>query len=182
MSDGIASKPPLGSSSKYVTVQNYIDPPNTWILAAVSGGVLLLYSLSRIIALQRRVRDLEARPPVDDIVMRGMIRQQVSEMVSDLEQSIRARNSILKPVQAKEVKEVKFVPAQDPSPKVPVPVAVLPIETKPEPQPLVDVVSDKVETKFFDEVVELPALEFVGNPSPKKEKVAKTKSKKKIQE
>jgi hypothetical protein len=99
MSEGIASKPPLATTSKYVTVQNTIDPPNTWILAAVSGGVLLLYSLSRIIALQKRVRGLEARPPVDDIVMRGMIRQQVSEMVSDLEQSIRARNSIVKHVQ-----------------------------------------------------------------------------------
>lgn len=96
MSEGIASKPPMGpSASKYITLQQN-DPPNTWILAAVSGGVLLLYSLSRIIALQRRVRDLESRPPVDDIVMRGMIRQQVSEMVNDLEQSIRARNSILK--------------------------------------------------------------------------------------
>jgi hypothetical protein len=180
MSDGIASKPPLGSSSKYVTVQNYIDPPNTWILAAVSGGVLLLYSLSRIIALQRRVRDLEARPPVDDIVMRGMIRQQVSEMVSDLEQSIRARNSIMKPVQAKEVREVKFAPAQVPVQKAAVPLESVSVEVAPIPQPPVEPLLEKVE-EFV--VSEMPALEFVGNPSPKKEKgAAKTKSKKKIQE
>lgn len=84
----ISAKPP-----KFVTVEP-ADVSNAWTLAAVSGGVLLLYSLSRLIALQRRVRDLEARPPVDDIVMRGMIRQQVSEMVGDLEKSIRSRAAI----------------------------------------------------------------------------------------
>lgn len=68
-------------------------PSNGWLLAAVAGGVLLLYSLSRLVALQRRVRDLEARPPVDDIVMRGMIRREVADMVADLEQSIRARTA-----------------------------------------------------------------------------------------
>jgi hypothetical protein len=69
-----------------------LDAGSAWLLAAVAGGVLLLYSLSRIISLQKRVRDLEARPPVDDIVMRGMIRVQVTEMVRDLEQALaRAR-------------------------------------------------------------------------------------------
>jgi hypothetical protein len=82
-----------------VAKQQKVAPiDNAWTLVAVSGGILLLYSISRIIALQRRVRDLEARPPVDDIVMRGMIRQQVTEMVGELEQSMRARNAV-KPVQ-----------------------------------------------------------------------------------
>jgi len=92
-------KPPL-APTKTITVQAPPSIDNAWTLVAVSGGVLLLYSLSRIIALQRRVRDLEARPPVDDIVMRGMIRQQVSEMVGELEQSIRARNALAKPAVA----------------------------------------------------------------------------------
>jgi hypothetical protein len=99
--DGIANtRPPL--VPKMVSVQqqpSYLessDLNNAWTLVAVSGSILLLYAISRIIALQRRVRDLESRPPIDDIVMRGAIRQQVSEMVNDLEQSIRAKNNFIK--------------------------------------------------------------------------------------
>lgn len=61
------------------------DVSNAWTLVAIAGSILLLYTLSRIISLQRRVRDLEARPPVDDIVMRGMVRQQVSEVLANYE-------------------------------------------------------------------------------------------------
>ena len=78
-------------TSKFVTIQN-ADNYNFWTVLFVSGGVLVLYSLSRIIALQRRVRDLEARPPVDDIVMRGMIRQQVSEMVKETLSELETRS------------------------------------------------------------------------------------------
>lgn len=67
------------------------DLNNSWILAAVVGGVLVLYSLSRIINLQRRIRDLESKPPIDDIVMRGLIRHEVNEIVGELEQSLKAK-------------------------------------------------------------------------------------------
>jgi hypothetical protein len=77
-------------------VEKDTDLANAWILAAVVGGLLTLYSLSRIISLQRRVRDLEAKPPVDDIVMRGLIRHEVSEIVSELETSIRAKQAFSK--------------------------------------------------------------------------------------
>ena len=83
----MATSPP---QSKIVTLQS-VDTYNFWTVLFVSGGILVLYSLSRIIAIQRRVRDLEARPPVDDIVMRGLIRQQVSEMVTDLEKSLKSK-------------------------------------------------------------------------------------------
>ena len=66
--------------------KDYFDLTNTWVLAAVVGGILVLYSLSRIISLQRRIRDLEGRPPVDDIVMRGMIRHEVREIVEEQEE------------------------------------------------------------------------------------------------
>ena len=75
---GNFSKPPV-VPSKVVVIENELN--NSWLVTAVAGGILLLYSLSRLIALQRRVRDLESRPPVDDIVMRGMIRQEVSDML-----------------------------------------------------------------------------------------------------
>ena len=96
--------------SKFVSLHT-VDTYNFWTVLFVSGGILVLYSLSRIIALQRRVRDLEARPPVDDIVMRGIIRQQVSEMVTDLEKSLKSKtikNENVKPkevVQEKKLKE-----------------------------------------------------------------------------
>ena len=107
-----------------------LEPSNAWTLAAVSGGLLLLYSLSRIISLQTRVRDLESRPPVDDIIMRGMIRAQITEMVGDLEQSIRARHkaevkSEPKPeTKVTEVKEVKVEVKE----KVRTPVKPVPVE------------------------------------------------------
>ncbi len=82
---------------------------NSWTLAFVCVGVLLLYSLSRIIALHRRLRDLEARPPVDDIVMRGMIRQQVNELMVQLEKH---KKVVEKNVPVKEEKIEKPEPAE----------------------------------------------------------------------
>jgi hypothetical protein len=97
-------RPPLHTASaipitKIVDISSSkesLDLSNSWMLAAIVGGILVLYSLSRIISMQRRLRDLEARPPVDDIVMRGMIRHEVNEIVGELETSLRARESFLK--------------------------------------------------------------------------------------
>jgi hypothetical protein len=55
--------------------------------------MLLLYGMARIISIQRRVRDLEARPPVDEITLRGAIRLQLNDLVSDLEQNLRAKHT-----------------------------------------------------------------------------------------
>lgn len=54
----------------------------------IVGIVLVLYCVSRLVQLQRRVRDLEARPPVDEIVLRGITRQYLSETVKDLEEAV----------------------------------------------------------------------------------------------
>ena len=90
----------LKSTKKWKAIENY------WYLLAVFFGLLLLYALARIISLQRRVRDLEARPPVDDITLRGAVRLQLNDLVSDLEQSLRAK-------QSQAVQEpVKFEPLQ----------------------------------------------------------------------
>lgn len=90
----MSGKPPLVPELKVSQdVESVVpDVTNSWILAAVIGGILVLYSLSRIISLQRRVRDLEARPPVDDIVMKGLIRHEVGELVNSLEAR---RNAVL---------------------------------------------------------------------------------------
>ena len=91
---------------------------NSWTLAFVCVGVLLLYSLSRIIALHRRLRDLEARPPVDDIVMRGMIRQQVSELLTHLEK----RTDVSKPEPVEKIKKTESPPVlSNPLPEEPTP-------------------------------------------------------------
>jgi len=78
--------PPLVPTKTVSPTKDYFDLTNAWVLAAVVGGILVLYSLSRIISLQRRIRDLEGRPPVDDIVMRGMIRHEVREIVEEQEE------------------------------------------------------------------------------------------------
>jgi hypothetical protein len=90
----------LKSTKKWKAIENY------WYLLAVFFGLLLLYALARIISLQRRVRDLEARPPVDDITLRGAVRLQLNDLVSDLEQSLRAKQSQAVP------EPVKFEPLQ----------------------------------------------------------------------
>ena len=98
------TRPPLHPSStvpvtKIVEISSSresMDLSNSWMLAAIVGGILVLYSLSRIISMQRRLRDLEARPPVDDIVMRGMIRHEVNEIVGELETSLRAKEAFSK--------------------------------------------------------------------------------------
>jgi len=69
------------------TVESY------WYILVVFFGMLLLYAMARIISLQRRVRDLEARPPVDDITLRGAVRLQLNDLVSDLEQTLRAKQT-----------------------------------------------------------------------------------------
>jgi|GEM_PF-4393715 len=96
--------------------KDYFDLTNAWVLAAVVGGILVLYSLSRIISLQRRIRDLEGRPPVDDIVMRGMIRHEVREIVEEQEE-----------------KKIAYAPVlPTPAPTIPTPVVtVLPTPSEP---------------------------------------------------
>ena len=61
-----------------------------WFILAIFGGVLLLYALARLVSVQRRLRDLESKPPVDDITLRGAIRVQLNDLIGDIEQSMRA--------------------------------------------------------------------------------------------
>lgn len=77
-----------GSAKVWKSLEPYL------YILAVFFGMLILYAMARIISLQRRVRDLEARPPVDDITLRGAVRLQLNDLVSDLEQSIRAKQSV----------------------------------------------------------------------------------------
>jgi len=165
MAEGIAGKPPL-APPKYVTVLNTLEPSNAWTLAAVSGGILLLYSLSRIIALQRRVRDLEARPPVDDIVMRGMIRQQVSEMVTDLEQSIRARNAF-KPA------PTPPAPVEKPAAKLPEFEKVVQAVAQPTPLPTFEATVTAVQPDVPATATPTPATPDAEVPKVVKRKVKK---------
>lgn len=86
--DGIAlPKPP--TVPKFVSFGSPIDKTvapdmtNTFLLIAIAGGILIVYALSRVIALQRRMKDLEARPPMDDILMRSIIRQEVSALLNN---------------------------------------------------------------------------------------------------
>jgi hypothetical protein len=151
-----------------------IEVTNAWTLVAVSGGILLLYCMSRIIAMQRRVRDLEARPPVDDILMRGMIRQQVSEMVSELEQSIRVRTAATKTV-SKEVYEKPFVPAAQVQPSPPVQPVLKPVDTI-QPTPTQDKLTEVQETRESEVVVELPPAPPNSAESKTKKKAKKTKT------
>jgi hypothetical protein len=80
------------ASPQIVSLENG-ELSNTFLLAVISGSILLLYSLSRIIALHRRVKDLEARPPVDDIVMRGLIRSQLNDLVNTSKNDAKEKSS-----------------------------------------------------------------------------------------
>ena len=58
---------------------------DSWYLFLFASILLLLYTISRIISLSRRVKDLEARPPVDEIILRGLIRQEVHNHTEKLD-------------------------------------------------------------------------------------------------
>jgi len=61
---------------------------DNWLLFVLASCLLLLYTISRIISLSRRIRDVEARPPVDEIVLRGLIRQEVQSHAEKLDHLI----------------------------------------------------------------------------------------------
>ena len=67
---------------------------NSWNVLFGLVSVVLIYILTKLFYMQRRIRDLESRPPVDDITLRGSIRDQLNEMVSDLEQTLRAKEVV----------------------------------------------------------------------------------------
>lgn len=124
------------------------DPANAFTLVAIAASILLLYSLSRIISLQRRVRDLESRPPVDDIVMRGMIRQQINDTFTTYERRRAAEHMELKTREKPEAKiEIKPAPKIDIKPE---PIEIKPEDIKPEdkPEPETEIKQDE-ETKEY---------------------------------
>lgn len=81
------------TAAAVIKVKGWKSLESYWYILLVFFGMLLVYAFARIISLQRRVRDLEARPPVDDITLRGAVRLQLNDLVSDLEQSLRAKES-----------------------------------------------------------------------------------------
>jgi hypothetical protein len=95
----LSSIPEIPELSEKMTLKNSFvskglkSIESYWYVIVAFFGMLLLYGMARIISLQRRVRDLEARPPVDEITLRGAIRLQLNDLVSDLEQNLRAKNT-----------------------------------------------------------------------------------------
>lgn len=85
--DSIKSKSMSHLSKGWKFIESY------WYIIVSFFGMLLVYAMARIISLQRRVRDLESRPPVDEITLRGAVRLQLNDLVADLEQNLRAKHS-----------------------------------------------------------------------------------------
>lgn len=64
---------------------------SSFILILVTGCLLLLYTISRVISLSKRIKDLESRPPVDEIILRGLIRQEVQHHTDKLDSLIKQK-------------------------------------------------------------------------------------------
>ena len=62
--------------------------PMMWIVALTC--VVLLVTLSRLLALQRSIQDLQSKPSVDESVVRQLVRQQLEETVKSIEQQNKA--------------------------------------------------------------------------------------------
>ncbi len=62
--------------------------PMMWIVALTC--VVLLVTLSRMLALQRSIQDLQAKPSVDESVVRQLVRHQLEETVRSIEQQNKA--------------------------------------------------------------------------------------------
>jgi hypothetical protein len=168
--EGIAlPKPP--SVPKFVTFGSPVsaekvvaspDMTNTFLLIAIAGGILIAYALSRVIALQRRIKDLESRPPVDEIVMRSLIRQEVGALVSsDPPTSIDTRKAEYVPAQNSPVfaqKAAKLdVKSTEPAKEVP---RLEPVSSTPAP----NVAEQMSEEESEEERLPTPP------PTPKKKK------------
>lgn len=80
---------------------------DSWYLFLLSGILLLLYTISRIISLSRRIKEVESRPPVDEIILRGLIRQEVENHTEKLDSLIQEKlNSIELDVQLKKEERI----------------------------------------------------------------------------
>jgi hypothetical protein len=88
-----------------------------WIVALTC--VVLLVTLSRMLALQRSIQDLQAKPSVDESVVRQLVRQQLEETVKSIEQQNKAHMQM----HAMRAQEAARRAAQVPEPPVPAPEA-----------------------------------------------------------
>ena len=142
--------------------ENLPQSPMMWIVALTC--VVLLITLSRMLALQRSIQDLQEKPSVDESVVRQLVRQQLEETVKSIEQqnkahmqmhamraqqdAARQQAAVLVPVAS----SVEAVPPKAVLPAVVVPVAssVEPVEAVP---PKAPAVIDGLDEKLDDEPV-----------------------------
>ena len=88
METGVTSSMKSAASLLTKLKENLPQSPMMWIVALTC--IVLLVTLSRMLAIQRSIQDLQAKPGVDESVVRQLVRQQLEETVKSIEQQNKA--------------------------------------------------------------------------------------------
>ena len=71
-------------------VSDYL-PTNSLMWIAVLSCVIILVAFSRLLTMQSSIQELQTRPPVDETVIRSVVRQQLEETVRAIDQQNKAQ-------------------------------------------------------------------------------------------
>ena len=137
--------------------------PMMWIVALTC--VVLLVTLSRMLALQRSIQDLQSKPSVDESVVRQLVRQQLEETVKSIEQqnkahmqmqAMRAQDAARQAAEARKtavnVEVVEAKPEPEKAEPVQPEVKAEPVKAEVKAEP----VKAELDEKLDDEVVDEP--------------------------
>lgn len=71
-------------------VTDYL-PTNSLMWIAVLSCVIILVAFSRLLTMQSNIQELQTRPPVDETLIRNVVRQQLEETVRAIDQQNKAQ-------------------------------------------------------------------------------------------
>ena len=143
--------------------------PMMWIVALTC--VVLLVTLSRMLALQRSIQDLQSKPSVDESVVRQLVRQQLEETVKSIEQqnkahmqmqAMRAQDAARQAAEARKTAvNVEVVEAKPEPEKAEPEVKAEPVQPEVKAEPVkaevkAEPVKAELDEKLDDEVVDEP--------------------------
>ena len=127
-------------------------PANSFMWIAVLCCVIILVAFSRLLSMQSSIQELQTRPPIDEGVIRGVVRQQLEETVRAIDQQNKAQ-MMVHSQRAHEAARAAFKP-----------VIVEEIKTKAEPEPKAELTPEPIEPQ-------LPKPEHIEPQLPKPEHI-----------
>ena len=151
MESGVTSSMKSAASLLSKLKENLPQSPMMWIVALTC--IVLLITLSRMLALQRSIQDLQAKPSVDESVVRQLVRQQLEETVKSIEQQNKAHMQ-MHAMRAQEAARHAAVTVE--AVREPVVVPEAPVVVQEAPVVVPDALDEKLDEPEVAPVVEVP--------------------------